>query len=185
MIVFPTESRELLRKIVRADDACLIFKPKSCFSDEWKRETDFPEIGGVKSLVVFLFMWGLFFKIVPKRIWHKKTASLRPRISVPGFREKPKNRSNGPPNENQCPVKSSVLHGACHFCLISLKTSDLWLSLQTFSRPPREREIPPKTPILSSPRSAFLSTENTCPRSEICISYLKICKLRRFCVREI
>ena len=103
MIVFPTESGKLLRKIVRADDACLFFKPKSCFSDEWKRETVFPEIGGVKSLVVFLVMWGLFFKIVPKRIWHKKTAFLQPRISVPRFREKPKNRSNGPPFRQKMP----------------------------------------------------------------------------------
>ncbi len=50
MTVFRAESGELLRKIVRADGACLIFKFKSCFSNEWKRETDFLEIGGGQVL---------------------------------------------------------------------------------------------------------------------------------------
>ena len=107
----------------------------------------FWETRGVKSPVVFQSMQGLFFWIVQKRIWHKKTASLQPRISVPGFREKPKNRSHPPPNENPGPVKSSVLHGACYFSQIPLKTRHLWLSLLRFSQLPRERLIAPETPV--------------------------------------
>ena len=147
MTDFLAGTGELLRKIVHVDGACLIFKAKSCFFDEWRRETDYLEIGVSCPRSSSCLCRGCSSRYSRSEFGIKKTASLRPRISVPGFGEKPKNRSHPPPNENQCPVKSSVLHGACHFCLISLKTRDLWLSLLTFSRPPREREIPPKTPV--------------------------------------
>ena len=145
MTDFLAESEELLRKIVRADGACLIFKSKSSFSVKWRHTADFLEIGGASPRSSSRLCRDCFSRLSRREFGIKKRLFSNRGFQFPGSE---KNRKIVRPlhhSDRECPVKSNPLHGACHFRANSLKPGDLQLFLPPFSRFSGETKNLPKS----------------------------------------